>query len=125
MSDNQVLKQFEIGQGARFYWWQPLGQVPIPRQQIIEHSANTHVIPADDTVRAQLARLRVGQVVHLTGVLVDGVRDDGVSVHTSLTRSDTGPGSCEIMLVEQMEVYLQDHDNKLIIIDKSSSYDDQ
>jgi hypothetical protein len=104
MSDNRVLSAFEITQSVRFYSWRPLRALPIPRQEVIEHSANTHVIPADPDVRSQLARLRVGQVVHLTGVLVDGVRDDGAYVRTSLTRSDSGPGACEVMLVERVEV---------------------
>ena len=103
MSDNRVLTAFEITQGARFYSWRPLKELPIPRRDVIEHSANTHVIPADSNVRSQLARLRVGQVVHLTGLLVDGVRNDGASVRTSLTRSDTGAGACEVMLVERVE----------------------
>jgi hypothetical protein len=104
MSDNRVLAAFEISQAARFYSWRPKAQMPIPRQDVIEHSANTHVIPADASVRAQLARLRTGQVVHLSGELVDGVRDDGRWIHTSLSRSDTGAGACEVMLVEQVEV---------------------
>ncbi|HXY95850.1 MAG TPA: hypothetical protein VEH00_02670 [Steroidobacteraceae bacterium] len=104
MSDNRVLSAFKITQGARFYSWMPKQHdLPIPRQAVIEHSANTHVIPADSATRQQLARLRVGQVVHLTGFLVDGVRDDGAYIHTSLTRSDTGPGACEVMLVEQAD----------------------
>ncbi len=77
--------------------------LPISRQAVIEHSANTHVIPADSAARRQLKRLRVGQVVHLTGFLVDAVRNDGAYIHTSLTRSDTGPGSCEVVLVEQVD----------------------
>jgi hypothetical protein len=104
MSDNRVLQAFEITQGARFYSWRPKRALPIPREAVIEHSANTHVIPADAGVAAQLKRLRVGQVVHLEGYLVNGVRDDGAYIHTSLTRSDSGPGSCEVMLVEQAEV---------------------
>ena len=103
MSDNRVLSSFQITQSARFYSWRAK-ELPIPRQEVIEHSANTHVIPADSTVRAELARLRVGQVVHLTGLLVDGTRGDGAFVHTSLTRSDSGAGACEIMLVEHVEV---------------------
>ena len=103
MSDNRVLGAFEITQGARFYSWRPKAKLPISRQDVIEHSANTHVIPADSAIRSQLARLRVGQVVHLTGELVDGVRDDGASIRTSLTRSDTGAGACEVMLVEEVE----------------------
>lgn len=105
MSDNRVLRAFEITQGARFYSWMPKQpNLPVPRQIVIEHSANTHVIPANPATRHQLARLRVGQVVHLTGLLVDGVRDDGAYIHTSLTRSDTGPGACEVVLVEQADV---------------------
>jgi hypothetical protein len=105
MSDNRVLRAFKITQGARFYSWMPKQDLPIPRQDVIEHSANTHVIPADSAVRRQLKRLRVGQVVHLTGFLVDAVRDDGAYINTSLTRSDTGAGSCEVVLVEQVSAW--------------------
>jgi hypothetical protein len=105
MSDNRVLAAFEITQDARFYSWMPKQpDLPIPRQAVIEHSANTHVIPANPATRRQLERLRVGQVVHLTGFLVDGTRDDGMYIRTSLTRSDSGPGACEVMLVEQADV---------------------
>ena len=105
MSDNRILRLFEITQGARFYSWMSREPLPIPRQAVIEHSANTHVIPADTLVARQLKRLRVGQVVHLRGYLVNGVRDDGAYINTSLTRSDSGPGSCEVLLVEQVEAW--------------------
>lgn len=104
LSDNRVLGSLEIGQGARFYTWRPVAALPIPPQEVIEHSANTHVIPADRVVRSELAQLRVGQVVHLTGVLVDGVRADGRYFHTSLTRSDTGAGACEVLLVRSVAI---------------------
>lgn len=104
MSDNRVLAQFEISQSVRFYEWRPHGVLPILRESVISHSANTHVIPANDLVRAQLARLRVGEVVHLTGPLVDAKRDDGTWVRTSLTRLDSGPGACEVLLVENVEL---------------------
>ena len=102
MSDNRVLAAFDISQAARFYTWRVREALPMPREDVISHSANTHVIPADAVVRAELARLRVGQVVHLHGQLVDGVRDDGTRVHTSLTRTDSGAGACEILLVESL-----------------------
>jgi len=105
MSDNRILRAFEITQGARFYSWRPKQDLLLPRQVVIEHSANTHVIPADAAVRRQLKRLRVGQVVHLSGFLVNAVRDDGSYINTSLTRSDSGPGACEVVLVEQVEAW--------------------
>jgi hypothetical protein len=104
MSDNQVLGAFDIEQSARFYSWRPHGILPVPRETVVSHSANTHLIPADDHIRAQLARLRVGEVVHLGGVLVDGRRDDGAWIRTSLTRTDSGAGACEVLLVRSVEV---------------------
>lgn len=105
MSDNRVLTDFDISQSVRFYTWHPRKMpLPIPRADVISHSANTHVIPLDSHVRSQLERLRVGQTVHLRGVLVDARRDDGVFIHTSLVRTDTGAGACEVMLVESVSV---------------------
>ena len=62
------------------------------------------MIPADARIRVQLEALRVGDVVRLTGILVDGKRDDGAWIHTSLTRLDSGPGACEVMLVQSVEL---------------------
>jgi len=104
MSDNHVLAAFDISQGARFYTWRPRGLLPITREDVIVHSANTHVIPADARIGSELARLRVGQVVRLAGTLVDAVRDDGAWLRTSLARTDSGAGACEVMLVEKVEV---------------------
>jgi hypothetical protein len=103
MSENRVLQTLDISQSGRFYWWRPHSDSPVSHDIVITHSANTHVIPADSTVKRQLERLRVGEVVRLTGTLVDGTRDDGAWIHTSLSRSDTGAGACEVLLVESVE----------------------
>jgi hypothetical protein len=76
----------------------------LSRETVIAHSANTHVIPADPAVARRLSHLRRGQVVTLSGDLVDGVRDDGASIRTSLVRTDTGAGACEVMLVREVEI---------------------
>jgi len=76
----------------------------VSRGAIIGHSANTHIIPADVLIAQQLRGLRPGQTVTLSGDLVDGLRDDGASIHTSLSRTDTGAGACEIMLLREIEV---------------------
>jgi hypothetical protein len=104
MSDNAVLTHFDISQDARFYFWQSRGPLVIAREAVTRHSANTHLIPANDAVRAALKRLRIGEVVHLSGELVDGQRSDGAWIKTSLSRSDSGPGSCEVLLVEAVAV---------------------
>jgi hypothetical protein len=103
MSENRVLQTMDIAQSGRFYWWRPHSDTPISRDVIVTHSANTHVIPADAAVKRQLEHIRVGEVVRLTGTLVDGTRDDGAWIHTSLSRSDTGAGACEVFLVESVD----------------------
>jgi hypothetical protein len=102
MSDNQVLRTMDISQSNRFYYWRVAGALPVPRESIIAHSANTHVIPGNSTVARQLSRLRQGQIVTLSGDLVDGVRDDGMSIRTSMVRNDSGAGACEVFLVSDV-----------------------
>jgi hypothetical protein len=104
MSDNRILRTIDISQANRFYYWRAAAGSPIGRESIITHSANTHVIPQNSVVSRQLSRLRPGQVVTLSGELVDGVRDDGRWIKTSLVRTDTGAGSCEVLLVSDVTI---------------------
>jgi hypothetical protein len=99
MSDNRVLRTIEISQSNRFYYWHTTANTAIARDSIIAHSANTHVIPLNSLIARQLSRLRPGEVVTLSGELVDGVRSDGRWIKTSMVRTDTGAGACEVMLV--------------------------
>jgi hypothetical protein len=99
MSDNSVLRTIDISQSNRFYYWRTSSATRLARETIISHSANTHVIPQTPAIARALARLRPGEVVTLSGELVDAVRDDGRSLKTSLVRTDTGAGACEVMLV--------------------------
>ena len=103
MSDSRVLGPLEIDQSGRFYWVHWAAAPPLPGVEILRHSANLHAIPADRSIEAELLRLRQGEVVRLTGRLVDGKRDDGAFINTSLTREDTGAGACEVMLVESLD----------------------
>jgi len=101
MSDNLILRDIEISQSNRFYYWRSTS-LPVPREVIITHSANTHVIPGTPAVAVLLSRIRPGQVVTLTGSLVDGRRNDGMSINTSMTRTDSGAGACEVLLVSDV-----------------------
>lgn len=103
MSDEAVLKDISISQGSRFYYWH-VSQFPIPREEIETHSANMHLIPADEHVQKAMQKIRVGNIVRLHGYLVEARTTDGWRWKSSLTREDTGFGACELMLVESVEV---------------------
>ena len=102
MSDNRILRTIDISQSNRFYYWRAQQGSLLPKESIITHSANTHVIPQNKMIARQLSRLRPGQVVTLSGELVDGLRDDGRWIKTSLVRDDTGAGACDVLLVNDI-----------------------
>jgi len=99
MSDSALLEQFRITQGARFYTLYPRVETADVRLAL-RHSANMHLIPADDDVREILESARTGHIVSLRGRLVDAARSDGFTWRTSLSREDSGAGACELFLVE-------------------------
>ena len=42
MSDNRILAAFDISQSVRFYTWHLRTALPVPREVVISHSANTN-----------------------------------------------------------------------------------
>jgi hypothetical protein len=102
MSDSTVLSRISISQGNRFYFW-TTEEFPIPRREIETHSANMHLIAASDAIERRIGAARVGQVVTLSGYLVDVKADSGWTITSSLTREDTGAGACEVIWVESFE----------------------
>lgn len=103
MSDPNVLNQLDISQRDRWYFWRAQS-LPVPRQDIEHNSANMHMIPASPTVAAQLQKIQPGSVVHLIGYLVEAKAEDGWHWRSSLTRTDTGNGACELVYVEKVIV---------------------
>lgn len=101
MSDEAVLRNITISQSGRWYRWRT-DAFPIPRREIETHSANMHLIPANDRVEDTLDDVDAGQVVELRGMLVRADADDGWRWVSSLTRNDTGARACELVYVEQV-----------------------
>lgn len=103
MSDAAVLDHISISQFRRYYFWKAK-RLPIPRRDIERHSANMHMIPADDDVARRLKRVRPDDVVRISGHLVHASQDGRWRWRTSLSRDDTGNGACELVLVNAIEV---------------------
>jgi hypothetical protein len=103
MSDEAVLKHIEIGQTSRFYFWRT-ENIPVPPELIELSSANMHLIPARNDVARQVSRARRGSVIVIRGYLVQVDGRDGWQWRSSLTRTDTGAGACEIVWVEDFEI---------------------
>lgn len=107
MSDQSILDQLEISQGNRFYFYEWPKSPPIPKDQIITHSTNIHLIPADSSIQWRIKWLRRGNLVRLKGFLVEVNGPDIKGWRSSLSRGDTGNGACEILWVESLEKMAQ------------------
>ena len=103
MSAGEVIGQLNIAQGNRYYHWRT-DRLPIPAPVIASHSANMHIIPAAELIENELMKIRKGHVVRLGGYLVQATASDGWHWRSSLTRSDTGAGACEVVFVNRISV---------------------
>jgi hypothetical protein len=102
MSDSRIYQQLSISQSNRFYFWRYDDTPPIEPGQIIRSSANMHLIPANEAVKAALKKVRPGQVIQLSGQLINVSKPSGWQWSSSLTREDSGAGACEVIWVEQL-----------------------
>jgi hypothetical protein len=103
MSDQAVLDRISFTRQRRAYCYRPKGgsDWPIPAAEIIARSANMHLIPATAEVDAALKSFHAGDVIDLSGQLVEVTTPDGWRWRSSLTRTDDGQGSCELMWVRE------------------------
>jgi len=103
MSDSAVLDRVTVTQGTRFYFWR-VEAFPIPEHEIIASSANVHLIPADDAIERAIRRTRVGDIVVFDGYLVEADWPNGGKWVSSLSRTDSGAGACELVWVENFRI---------------------
>lgn len=103
MSDSAVIDELTISQSYRWWSWSS-SDLPVPQAEINRSAANMHLIPANDAARAALDGVREGDIVKIHGYLVEARRDDGFRIVSSLSRTDTGGGACEVIWVESLSV---------------------
>ncbi|HXX43042.1 MAG TPA: hypothetical protein VEI58_12350 [Chthoniobacterales bacterium] len=104
MSDQRILDQLTITQSMRFYWFEYKLPPPISKEEIIAHSTNLHVIPATAKIASQCKSLRTGALVRLSGDLVEATGPGVGTWKSSLSRTDTGNGACELMWVREVSI---------------------
>ncbi len=103
MSDQSVLDQVEFWQGQRWYrYWPRKSNFPIPLNEMVSHSANMHMIPANQEVKNVLKSVGAGKLIQMSGYLVEVRGPDGFAWRSSLSRTDTGAGACELVWVEEI-----------------------
>lgn len=93
-------------QGGRWYFWRSRSG-RIDNATVARFSSNTHIIPSRISLGRVACRLHAGQRVALAGDLVRVEGRKGRRWHTwssSMTRTDTGDGSCEVLYLRRIKV---------------------
>lgn len=103
MSRREVLDKMVIYQMGRWYFYR-YKTPPIPVAEIVNQSANMHLIPQTGEIERTIKKARRGNIVHFKGFLVSLKADDGWYWNSSLTRSDSGNHSCEVVFVTEFRI---------------------
>ena len=105
MSDSALIDKLELGISNRYATWRYWGEAPASLKTISQHASNHHLVPADPQVRERLEEVRAGHIVTMRGELVNIQSTTGEEAfRSSLTRTDSGPGACEVMLVRSISI---------------------
>jgi len=94
-------------QGYRWYFYQCKAESPFDSSYVISHSSNNHIIPANENIRRAVKALRRKDKVVFEGFLVNlrgTYKEQPVTWNTSLSRTDSGSGSCELFYVSKVRV---------------------
>lgn len=108
LAGEEIPKDIRIWQSNRWYYWRYSADSPYQNDYIIPHSSNNHIIPANDTILMGMEKIKNGDIVKLSGYLVNvDVDQEGKIIfwwHSSLTRGDIGNASCEVFYVKELQI---------------------
>lgn len=104
MSDSAVLEHLKLYQTLRYYMYRWENSPPIDPSIISGTSANMHLIPSTEMIQKQIEQFKVGSLIELQGILVSVKGPNGASITSSLSRTDSGPGACEVIWVDSINL---------------------
>ena len=104
MSNSQYLRELNIWQGQRRYYYQWGPGAKLQGAKMAAHSANMHMIPSSPEIFDMLRSVRPNDRVRITGSLVNVEIPGYGTLRTSMTRTDMWDGACEIIWVTDVQI---------------------
>jgi len=98
-------KYITYSQSNRWYFYNYKPKSPFDNAYVISHSGNNHIIPANENIYRAVKTIGKKDEVIMEGYLVNlkgTYKGREVSWNTSLSRTDTGNGSCELFYVSKV-----------------------
>ncbi len=108
MADPDVDEYVRYGQRGRFLYYFPRPGLPVSIKYLQRHTSNNHILTTSNSMLNVVKNLIPGDEVTFDGYLVKlsgtGRRGHRFSWESSMRRTDTGDGACEIMYIERIWV---------------------
>ncbi|MBI4698769.1 MAG: hypothetical protein HY758_07675 [Nitrospirae bacterium] len=98
-------KYVSFSQSERWYYFEYKNSSPFSAAFITSHSSNSHIIPANENIRLAVEAINKKDRITITGFLVNvSGTYEGMKFRwdTSLSRNDSGEGSCEVFYVTKV-----------------------
>lgn len=96
-----------FSQGSRWYHYKLKEKSPFDLSYVVTHSANNHIIPDNENIHRAIKSIKKKDKIILEGWLTNlkGIyQGRNVFWNTSLSRHDTGKGSCELFYVLKVRI---------------------
>jgi hypothetical protein len=107
LAEPQYDKYISYSQGSRWYFYKTKTNSPLETTYVVTHSANNHIVPVNENVGRAVKSVKKKDAVVLEGTLVNiqgSYKGRVVAWNTSLSRTDTGNGSCELFYVTKVRI---------------------
>jgi hypothetical protein len=103
----ECIRKITYSQNQRWYYFRYSRDTPVDGRYIAAHSSNHHLIPGTSNILKAIRKVKTGQLIVLEGCLVNihGVKDArDFWWNSSLSRTDTGAGACELLYVTKVQL---------------------
>lgn len=107
LTEPQYEQFISYSQRNRWYFYRYKKDFPLGEAYIISHSSNNHIIPESENIRRAIKTIKKKDRVILEGFLVNvkgTYKGQTIYWITSLSRTDTGNGSCEIIYLSKIRI---------------------
>lgn len=107
LTDPAMDEFIKYWQRNRWYFYRYEAGTPVSKDYIISHSSNNHLVPATENIKLALDTIGKGKQIYIEGYLVNvkgKYKETEVWWHSSLSRTDTGDGSCELIYVKKINI---------------------
>jgi len=107
LAEPEYDRYMTYSQGDRWYFYHYGPGLHLDIPYIVSHSSNNHIIPSSENVLKTIRSLSKKERITIEGFLVNvsgSYKGNPVSWNSSLSRKDTGDGSCELFYVNKVSI---------------------